>query len=172
MVAIEDRIQNVSAVAYTSKAKKVISRFKYLGDERYAKYIGAMMRDVVEVHYRGIPFSVITSVPLHHKRLTERGFNQSQLLAEKIGKSIGIPTLNLLERNKPSPPQASLGRADRIRSLQNSFQISEEAQQLDLRPHTILLVDDVYTTGSTIRECAKTLRSAGAKTIYSTTFAR
>ncbi|WP_051271409.1 ComF family protein [Shimazuella kribbensis] len=172
LVKQEDRVPNVSAVSYTSKAKKVLARFKYSGDERYAKYIGAIMYESVEKHYHQVPFSLITSVPLHQNRIVERGFNQSQLLADYIGKYLGLPTQTILERLKPSPPQASLGRNARILSLRNSFGINQDGQQLDLTPHTILLVDDVYTTGTTIRECAKVLRQAGVQTIYAVTFAR
>jgi competence protein ComFC len=168
----EDRVTNVSAVSYTTKTKKVLARFKYSGDERYAKYIGAIMYDAVEKYYQQIPFSLITSVPLHQNRIVERGFNQSQLLADYIGKYLGLPTQTILERSKPSPPQASLGRSARIDALRSSFEVSQDGQQLDLTPHTILLVDDVYTTGTTIRECAKILRQAGVQTVYAITFAR
>lgn len=167
-----DRVQNVSAVSYTSKTKKVLARFKYLGDEGYARYIGAIMCEALEKHYTHIPFSLITSVPLHQNRIKERGFNQAQLLADQIGKSLGWPALSLLERTKASPPQASLGRKARIQSLHDSFQINLDGRQLDLTSHTILLVDDVYTTGTTIRECAKILRRAGVQTVYAITFAR
>jgi competence protein ComFC len=171
-IALKDRVQNVSAVSYTSKTKRVLARFKYLGDEGYAKYIGALMCDVVEKHYTHIPFTLITSVPLHQNRIKERGFNQSQLLAKQIGKNLGLPTLSLLEKTKASPPQASLSRNARIQSLQDSFVINMDGTQLDFTTHTILLVDDVYTTGTTIRECAKILRQAGVQTVYAVTFAR
>ncbi|MCH5585290.1 ComF family protein [Shimazuella sp. AN120528] len=171
-ISHRDRVQNVSAVSYTSKTKKVLARFKYLGDEGYAKYIGTIMCDTVEKHYSPIPFTLITSVPLHQNRIKERGFNQSQLLAEQIGKSLGLPAPSLLERIKASPPQANLGRNARIQSLRDCFGIQPDKMQLDFTSQTILLVDDVYTTGTTIRECAKILRHAGAQTVYAVTFAR
>lgn len=171
-IAQRDRVQNVSAVTYTRKTKEVLARFKYLGDEGYAKFIGAIMCDAVEKHYSQIPFSLITSVPLHQNRIKERGFNQSQLLAEQIGKSLGLPASSILERTKVAPPQASLSRKDRIQSLHGSFRIKMNGSQLDFTPQTILLVDDVYTTGTTIRACAKILRQAGAQTVYAITFAR
>jgi competence protein ComFC len=167
-----DRVQNVSAVSYTTKTKKVLARFKYLGDEDYAKYIGALMSEAVEKCYIHVPFSLITSVPLHKNRLQERGFNQSQLLADQIGKSLGLPVLSLLERTKASPPQAGLGRKARIQSLSDTFRIHLDGRQPDLTSHTVLLVDDVYTTGTTIRECAKILRQGGTQTVYAITFAR
>jgi len=184
LIPLEDRVQNVSVASYTEKTKKVLARFKYHGDERYAEFLGALMGETVNKHYQVIPFTLITNVPLHPNRMEERGFNQAQLLAEQIGKRLGLPTQAILERKKTSPAQAilerkktspaqaSLGRVARLQSLSGAFQLMTEGEQLDLAPHTILLVDDVYTTGTTIRECAKILRIAGVKSIYAITFAR
>jgi competence protein ComFC len=172
LIPLEDRVQNVSVASYTEKTKNVLARFKYYGDERYAEFLGDLMGEVVSKHYQVIPFTLITNVPLHPSRMVQRGFNQAQLLAEQIGTRVGLPTQTLLERKKSSISQANLGRSARLRSLGDAFQLTTVGKQLDLAANTILLVDDVYTTGTTIRECAKIFRIAGVKSIFAVTFAR
>lgn len=166
------RVSNVSVMSYTNKTKRIIARFKYAGDERLAVPIAALMQETVVERYKNIPFHIVTSVPLHRLRLVERGFNQAQLLAEHIAKSIGVPAKMLLTRQKAATPQATLSKHARMQSLQDAFVLDETAKQLDLTAQTILLVDDVYTTGTTIRECAAVLRQAGAYAVYAVTFAR
>lgn len=172
LISHENRVQNVSVFSYTPKTKKILARYKYHGDERYATFLGSLMGEVVDIKYRDKGLNLITSVPLHDSRMKERGFNQSQLLAEQIGNFLDLPTQTILERKKPSLSQASLNRAARLAALQDAFELTMEAKQLDLATYTILLVDDVYTTGTTIRECAKILRTAGVHSIYAITFAR
>ena len=116
------------------------------------------------------PVDLIMPIPLHSERLREREFNQSLLLADQIGQHLHCPVsyTNLL-RIAPSPPQTTLSRKDRLRNLRKAFSLRHPDAVVKKR---ILLIDDVYTTGTTVNECAKTLRKAGSGDVYVLTLAR
>lgn len=101
----------------------------------------------------------ICPVPLHTKRLIWRGFNQSTELAKQISRSTNIPVLNTaLVRTRNTKPQTQLGHKERKENLKNAFAANPE----QIRGKSILLIDDVYTTGATLRECSKAILGAGA----------
>ena len=102
---------------------------------------------------------VIVPVPLHHRRLLWRGFNQSLEISRSLSKRLDRPVLkNGLTRIRNTPPQTRLGLRERRVNIKDAF-LADTGQ---IRGRRVLLVDDVYTTGSTLRECARTLRRAGA----------
>lgn len=168
----KERIVNRSAVQYTDGAKQLLQLFKYRGMESLAIPIGEWMADVAVRQFNQLPIQMITFVPLHKDRLYERGFNQAELLARVIARKTGIHFADLLVRIVPTPSQAQRGRQERLYSLQEAFALNESVNQLVLQKTSLLLVDDVYTTGTTIRECAKVLKKAGVEQVYSVTFAR
>lgn len=113
---------------------------------------------------------VIMPVPLHPRRLREREFNQSLLLADRIAQHLRIPlSFTHLIRTMPSPPQTTLSRKERLRSLRGAFVLRRPDAIIGKR---ILLVDDVFTTGATMNECAKALRQAGSGDVVVLTLAR
>ncbi|KKR48898.1 MAG: Competence protein F [Candidatus Magasanikbacteria bacterium GW2011_GWC2_40_17] len=107
-------------------------------------------------------------VPLHRSRYWERGFNQAEelakMLASRVGKEVGA---GILKRVKKTSRQVGLGRTERIKNLAGGFIVEKELSGRD-----IILVDDVFTTGATLQECAKVLKQAGAGLIWSLTVAR
>ena len=111
----------------------------------------------------------ICALPLHPKRLRERGFNQAELLARVIARYTDIPVFNGLIRVKHTEHQTLLDKAHRKKNLAGAFMINKASKLLD---KTVLLVDDVYTTGATASESSKTLLEAGAKAVYVLTCAR
>lgn len=113
---------------------------------------------------------LIIPVPLHHERLCQREFNQALLLADVIGRhlNISISYTNLV-RTASTPPQTSLSRKSRLKNLRHAFIVRHPAQLLNKR---ILLIDDVFTTGTTVNECAKTLRRSGSADVFVLTLAR
>jgi ComF family protein len=112
--------------------------------------------------------SAICPVPLHAARLAQRGYNQSALLAESLGSTLGFPIeTTWLERKRDTPPQVGLTAAQRSVNVADSFAASPNAAG-----HVILLVDDVFTTGATLRACAEAARTAGAREVYAVTLAR
>ncbi len=113
---------------------------------------------------------VLFPVPLHRRRLWERGFNQAVLLARPLAKIWGIPlVVNNLRRTRWTEPQVSLTAAERKDNVRGAFTLDNPAA---VRGKKVLLLDDVYTTGSTVIECSKVLRRAGVEEVYVITMAR
>ncbi len=111
---------------------------------------------------------MVIPVPLHSKRLRKRGFNQSLRLVRTIFPHIPLG-IDVLTRTLNTKPQTELSMKERLRNVRNAF---ETASPLPEGVETILLLDDVYTTGSTVRACAKALKKAGAKEVHVFTVAR
>lgn len=118
----------------------------------------------------GVLFSCnyIVPVPLHPRRYAERGFNQAELIGNVISKISGIPVLNVLKRSRYTSQQARLSKSERIANVKDAFRGTPDT----LQDKTIILVDDVFTTGSTLQECARVLKDAGAKEVVGFTIAR
>lgn len=152
---------------YEGILRKLIYQFKYRGQKDLALFLGVKMFSVLEtLSWPAIDF--IVPVPLHRSRLKERGYNQALLLAKVLNKNTGIPISEELIRAKATEHQTILTRSYRQRNLANAFAIRRNK----FCNKTILLIDDVYTTGTTVNECSKTLKKAGAKEIYVLTCAR
>lgn len=115
------------------------------------------------------PFDFLVPVPLHSARQREREFNQAQALAELLAKRSGTPLYPALKRVRYTTTQTRLDRSERMQNLRDAFRVRHPARVL--RRH-ILLVDDVFTTGSTVDECARVLRKAGAASVRAITVAR
>lgn len=110
----------------------------------------------------------IIPVPLHSQRQRSRGYNQSHLLAKVIGDKLGVPfTATTLTRTRNTPPQSLLRQHYRLQNLTGAFRVDKV-----IPGKTVLLVDDVMTTGTTVSECAEVLRKAGAERVYVVVFAR
>jgi ComF family protein len=110
----------------------------------------------------------IVSIPLHRRRLAERGFNQSELLAHSIARRLGLPVNTGLMRLKNNPPQVELSSAARRKNMAGVFAWRGDS----LKGQTVLLVDDVATTGTTLDEAARVLRKAGARIIWGAVVAK
>jgi competence protein ComFC len=112
----------------------------------------------------------VVPVPLHPKRERERGYNHAQIIAKKLAEHKGIRLLDKqLLKVKNVPPQMSLAMEDRLRSVKGAFAVYNREETKD---KTVLLLDDVYTTGATVRECSKILLGAGAKEVRALTLAQ
>ncbi|WP_400162307.1 ComF family protein [Brevibacillus sp. TJ4] len=153
---------NRSLLRYNEWGKELLGLYKYRGDERLAELFASLLVIGLHCHYRPERIDSLAAVPLHVKRLRERGFNQVELVARRVSEACRIPYQQLLVRTRETKKLSQQsGRLARRESVQGAFSINGDAGRAVLAkqsaPYAILLVDDVYTTGSTLRECAKTI---------------
>ncbi|MGQ9645752.1 MAG: ComF family protein [Thermodesulfobacteriota bacterium] len=144
---------------YEGVFQKAIHRWKYEGIVGLSPLFGEWMAAALPQYWDPKCFDLILPVPLHKERLRERGFNQALLLARELSRRTGIPYgKNILQKKRPTLPQVQLSGAERERAVRKSFHVLEGET---LKGKTILLVDDVYTTGSTVNECSRVLLASG-----------
>jgi len=150
--------------------RTVVQKFKYGCKVSLGKPLGQLMARGCVEFLSGFHADVIVPVPLHGKRLRWRGFNQSLLLARQVSGLYGVPVDPfLLQRERETAAQTQLPEDERRRNVRGAFAIRPDKAVKD---QTILLVDDVYTSGATVNECSRTLKSGGAKEVYVLTLAR
>lgn len=152
----------VSARYEIGPTREMIHHLKYSGFIEVADMLAEMM--IMRIKRENLSKeTLLVPVPLYKSRQSERGFNQSELLAKYISKKTNIPHKNALVRDKSTPTQVSLSGAERRENLNGAFCCIDKRS---IKGKNILLVDDVTTTYSTLNECAKELISAGAKRVY------
>lgn len=152
-----------SSVSYDDTAKNVIGRLKY-GSARYlVRPLCEYLLDTLLIS--DWDFDCFTFVPMHKSRQRKRGYNQAELLARELAERTTTPCFTSLQKTVKTPNQARLDREARIVNLDGAFEAVSNV------PKHIVLIDDVMTTGSTVNECSKTLKRAGAKVVYVLTFA-
>jgi competence protein ComFC len=163
---------DAAVAAYRGRGivRDIIHEFKY-GRQVHLRHLVArwLCAAFEDERLRGCQFDVIVPVPLHPTRQRERGFNQASLLAELLSTRISVPCKPLLKRIRYTTTQTALDRAERMENLRNAFRLRKKA---DVRGLRVLLIDDVLTTGSTLSECARVLKRAGAISVHAATAAR
>ncbi len=151
-----------SAAYYDGPLAAAIRRFKYDGQLVLGGPLGRVMVQALENgaarDLDPATIDVVCAVPLHESRLRERGFNQSEVLAEAVAEAIEKPLKPLLERTRPTAPQVDLPASSRVRNVQGAF--AANLREV-IAKQRVLLIDDLFTTGATLRECARVLRAAG-----------
>lgn len=167
----------IAAVRYN---KNSISRAVYAFKYNFVEDLSAPLSDLIiqALFKNNLPVpDIIIPVPLHKRRLRWRGFNQAELLAKHIGENLApgfsIPVFSdLIVRQKFTPPQMKIKNyQERQKNLQDAFVLNSK-ENFNFNKKNILLIDDICTTGSTLLECAKILKSAGAKKICAAVIAR
>jgi len=153
----------ISVLHYTPEVRQLIHRFKYGGISYLSRTLGRWMAQAYKQRCDW-ELDIILPVPLHPRRQRQRGFNQSALLARELGRYIDVPVKeNVLVRKKYTPAQAGLSKFQRMQNLRGAFEVREPET---VRGKSVLLVDDVFTTGSTVDECSKVLLQAGVQRVY------
>ncbi len=153
----------------------LLHRFKYGGCAELAGPLAMLLQAAFRRHFPGGCIDAVIPVPLHAKRLRRRGFNQAELLVrswqalDPPGEAARTLMSEVLIRHRQTPAQAGLARKQRMVNLHGAFSVAPNAEVSGLR---VLLVDDVYTTGATVRECASVLTGAGAGQVDVLTLAR
>ena len=158
-----------SATIYAGVVRKRIHQLKFGAQLHCVPPLVELLAMTFEREIAG-SVELMLPVPLHVKRLRQRGFNQAGLLAKALGRRIGLPVQwDALVRKHWTEPQTRLNRKDRLQNVTGAFLVADSAA---IEEKSILLIDDVFTTGTTINECARALRAAGAREIHALTISR
>lgn len=153
----------VSPFVYKDNYKKALLTFKFHDKEQYAPLLSFPMYESIKRQYADITFDIVTCVPMHKKDFAKKGYNHSKLLAKEIAKLMGVTYIDTLSKIKFTQKQHKLPTAKRKTNLKGAFKLADKSLVKD---KTILLVDDVITTGATLTSCIKELSKGKPKNIY------
>lgn len=161
------QMEGVRALAYFEGGmREAVHAFKYNHRIELAPILGGMLNDYLSRH--PVPGEILVPVPLHAEREQARGYNQSLLLANELGRLMSIPVLgHAMKRVRATQPQFELNASERRANVRGAFKA--DASVAGVR---VLLVDDVCTTGATMDECTIALRNQGAKSVWGLALAR
>lgn len=159
--------QNITLAEYTGVIKDLIIALKFQRIKRIAYFLGrALSKQVDKISN---DFDIITCVPMNRKKKWQRGFNQAEILARIISREKSITFKSLLKEEKQSGIQKSMGFIERFFNVIGRYYVIKKE---NIRGKKILIIDDVFTTGATLNECARILIENGAAEVYSMTLAR
>lgn len=155
--------KGMALYSYDAHMKKAIRNFKYEGELSVGVYFAEKMVCVYGAWIRSIAPDAVIPVPIHKNRRRFRGFNQAEYMAEIVGRELGIPVpKEYLVRTEDTVPQKNLDMRGRMQNLRKSFGVLDFRQTYP----TVLLLDDIYTTGATLEACAMALKEAGTEQIF------
>ena len=149
--------------AFEGSLQEAIHRWKYEGKTYLTPFFADWMAEGLNRHWEPGSLDLLIPVPLHTRRLRERGFNQALLLVRELSRRTGIPyRKSILQKKKSTIPQVNLSGVEREKELRGTFHVIGKEELSGL---SVLLIDDVYTTGATVNECSKVLLRGGAKKV-------
>ena len=158
--------QNLPLLLYNEAARFSVSHFKYHGRQEFALPYARLWMSRRGEELSAIKADVLIPVPIHRSRLRKRGYNQAALFAYELEKLSGILCReDILIRSKHTGAQKELGRKERLANMQNAFRLKNSPEGI----RCAVLVDDIYTTGSTLESCSRVLKAAGVEKIYALT---
>ncbi len=164
-----DFIKGFPVFNYISPVSDSIMKLKYGGRQEYASFF---VEEIYRVHGKELDklgIEAIVPIPIHKKKYISRGYNQAELIADVLGKCMHVKVRNdILKRCEDTPPQKQLSDTEREINMSRAFTATEMRGEL---PETILLVDDIYTTGATVQACTKACMEKGIKMVYYTSVA-
>lgn len=151
--------RGIAAFQYNDMVSHSIYRFKYHNRRTYAEFYGSAIAERYREEIVRWDADVIIPVPIHERKMIKRGYNQAELIAKELGKNLGIKVDGrILKRVVNTRPQKEMSRNERKKNTEKAFKISNSV----VKYRKIILVDDIYTTGSTVDACSKALLAAGA----------
>ncbi len=155
---------------YEDKIMEAIHRLKYSGKSYLAKSMGRILADFLKERISDIEGMIMIPVPLHKRKLRQRGFNQSVLLVKSISRLLNLETdYFTLMRIRYTETQTGLSLEERRKNVKGAFEVTDNTV---LKGKSVILVDDVATTGNTINECARVLKKAGCERVVGLTLSR
>lgn len=158
----------ITPLYYEGMVRDSIRRYKFQGASFYASCYGALLADSLQE--RAGRADVVTWAPVSRKRKRQRGYDQAALLAEEVAGRLGLPCVRLLEKIRHTAENSALSGAEKRRANVSGAYTAADPELTNGK--RILLVDDVYTTGATMSECARTLLMAGAASVCGAALAR
>jgi ComF family protein len=154
---------------YAEELSSLIQAFKFHGRRNLVGLLTPLMAEAFFENWGREDFDLLAPVPLHPKRRRERGYNQSELLAQALARQIALPCMTCLVRTRPTIPQVGLSDSQREENVRKAFQCCDSKRISGKR---ILLIDDVMTTGATVSSAARALVEEGALRVSVLTVAR
>jgi ComF family protein len=155
--------QGAAVFEYGDGIRESIFRYKYDGCRSFADWYGEEMYRQCRTQLEMWKPQAVIPVPLYAKKRRVRGYNQAELIADRLGELSGIKVdSQILVRSRATVPQKSLNDVQRAENIKKAFTITTNI----IKYKRVLLVDDIYTTGSTVDECAKALKAAGVERVY------
>jgi len=151
---------------YDDVMQRAVADFKYSNRKEFAGFFAAEMAKTFAAKMKTLGAEVLVPVPVHAARKRYRGYNQTEVLCRELSNRIGLPMLELLVRHKNTAPQKELDAADRLRNLESAVGLRPGVLQEGKVPRTVLLIDDIYTTGSTAEACCRILLRGGVRRVY------
>lgn len=152
-----------AALVYDEYMSRSIYRFKYNSKVEYARFFGRVIYDCLGRKIKSWNADALIPVPIHKSKMKSRGYNQAFLIAEELSKHVKIPVLNdYLFRKNQTKVQKNLTASERENNLKKAFIVRKNSVKLK----SVIIVDDIYTTGSTIDAIAKILKESGAEKVY------
>ncbi|MEE1076918.1 MAG: ComF family protein [Acutalibacteraceae bacterium] len=175
IITVLYKSRNISPFKYSGINKKAVLNFKFNNNPNYSEQLAISMQKAIANEYsiylgseNQKYFDIITYVPFTKKRYRKRGYNQSQLLAKNLSDNLNIDFQPILLKTKDNQAQHTLPKAERKRNVEGVFEINP---QYKVFGKTILLIDDILTTGSTLNECINVLYANGAEAVLCATYA-
>lgn len=155
-----------AVLLYNTIMQESIARFKYCGRQEYSEFYGTLLWEREGDWLQRMGADLLVPVPLHAAKYRSRGYNQAALVAKALGRLSGIPVAEqLLIRSKKTIPQKELSGKERIRNLQAAFVGDLKVRELYQSAKCVIIIDDIYTTGSTVEACARVLQTMNFKKI-------
>lgn len=168
---VSEKFSNIRLCAaplrYEGKVRESLHRYKFNGVNAYKNVYADFLAKCIDEN--GISCDIITWVPISRSRYRKRGYDQSEILAKELSEKLDIPCERLLVKTKNNPPQSKTGSAEKRKA--NAAGVYKCVHEDIIPGSSVLIIDDIVTTGATLTECAGTLKAAGAKTIYAAALA-
>ena len=150
---------------YQGALRRAIGQLKYQNKPMMASLLGEELGLRWLREFPSIQSFQVIPIPLHHDRLAQRGYNQAELIAKRFSQVVGVPCLSRgLIRNRPTEAQHTLGASDRQNNLQGAFSVSPNVSK-QKRRQAILIIDDIFTTGTTMTEATKALEASQVRVL-------